>query len=337
MSEHDGNQDDAARRSEGVRLDKDCQPREQRSGRPNQARGVSLVKKDQATASAAGHDSSAGLWAASFQVTAPGLSYERQPTGQPVEPPAAGVLPSTSAAGGWATTMSSRGPEPSRWHRGWIAVLAIAAVSVLVLAAVLAARVAGLKSQTGQRAGASASPPAITSAVPGPTTLSSSPAAPTPSTPAATPKPVSPMVSYRIRREAGPTPGDCVGDSFGQVRQFLESQSACSLNRALYSGMVGGRPIALSVVTVALANPSDGQSLVELSSRNGTGDIRTLIYDGQGYPGSPDAWTADPTFLAVIDDHDQVKILEVMWADGQPTHERTPALATMLGAVAPDV
>lgn len=142
------------------------------------------------------------------------------------------------------------------------------------------------------------------------------------------------MTLYRIQLEVGPTAGDCVGDSFGLVRQFLESESPCSLTRRLYSGLVSGRPVAVSVATVSLGNPSDAQSLVDLSTRNGTGDLRTLIYDGASYPGSPASWTSDPTFLALVDKQGRVKILEVMWADGRPTHELTPPLEKLLGAIA---
>ncbi len=145
------------------------------------------------------------------------------------------------------------------------------------------------------------------------------------------------MAAYRIQLEVGPTSGDCVGDSFGLVRQFLEAESSCSITRKLYSGVVSGRPIVLSVATVTLGNLADAQPLVELSTSNGTGDIRTLIYDGAGYPGSPTDWTPDPTFLALVNDQDEVKILEAMWADGRPTHELTPSLAKMLGAIAPNV
>jgi hypothetical protein len=121
------------------------------------------------------------------------------------------------------------------------------------------------------------------------------------------------------------------------VRDFLSAEQPCALTRSLYSGRVSGRPVTISVATVSLGNTADNQALVDMSTQNGTGDIRTLLYDGAGYPGSPSGWTSDPTFLAVVTSQDEVEILEVMWADGGPTHENNPSLAKMLRAIAPYV
>lgn len=216
----------------------------------------------------------------------------------------------------------------------------IAAVLTLVLVVILVAGHSGGSrppadvGNPATPAAAQQQPTEITSAAPD---LSQAQSPTTPSTPTPTPKPkpVSPMVTYQVRAQVGPQPGDCVADSFGQVQDFLAGEQPCSLSRSLYSGRVGGRPVAISVATLSLGNTADNQALVGLSTRNLTGDVRTLLSDGAGYSGSPSSWTDDPTFLAVVTSQDEVEILEVMWADGGPTHEKNPSLARMLGAIAP--
>jgi hypothetical protein len=143
------------------------------------------------------------------------------------------------------------------------------------------------------------------------------------------------MVAYRIRAQAGPEPGDCTESSFGSVQQFLAQAGTCTLERHLFSGTVNGRPVAISVAKIWLGPDQDAREFIDLITRNGTGDVRTLVSDGYGYPGSPAAWSPDPTFLAVPDDRDGgIEVLEAMWADGQPTHERDRLLASMLSRVA---
>jgi hypothetical protein len=73
----------------------------------------------------------------------------------------------------------------------------------------------------------------------------------------------------------------------------------CSdLRRALVTTYVGGRPVLISAAEVRLADPTRNTEFISLITANGTGNVNTLLADGYTFPGAPNQFADDPTFLA---------------------------------------
>jgi hypothetical protein len=92
--------------------------------------------------------------------------------------------------------------------------------------------------------------------------------------------------------------GACATHATGQVAVYL-SQAGCEeLARSLYTIDVADRPVLISFAEVVLTDPSANAEFISLITADGTGDINSLLADGETFPGAPDAFADDPTFLA---------------------------------------
>ena len=232
--------------------------------------------------------------------------------------PAAATIAERELAGSPYERRAQR-PPAAAWPG-----LAVASVAIVAIAGVLLGRAGGTQSATADPTGPT-SPTAATS----PAFVTSSPADPTGPT-TSTPMPAADAVTVRAKLNDG----QCAQHGFGPVQSFLAQSGCPALTRALLTTTVDGRPVLVSVAVVALADPARNPAFIALISANGSGDIRTLVDDGNGYSGAPSAFADDPTFLArQSSDGSEVYVLEAMWLDG-PTAAGNPALAAELAAVA---
>jgi hypothetical protein len=142
-----------------------------------------------------------------------------------------------------------------------------------------------------------------------------------------------------LTQQLGPIDdGDCTDHTTGQLAEYLTANGCTDMKRSLYTMTVDGRPAVISVADIVLSDPADVAPFAELSTRNGTGDVLTLIRDGETFDGAPTSFTDDPTYLADGGSSTgEVVVVQAMWNDGGPTHADDPALAPALQQVLPAV
>lgn len=76
------------------------------------------------------------------------------------------------------------------------------------------------------------------------------------------------------------TDSDCAKHAYGPTKQFLAQQGMCEkVTQALYTTKVGERTALVSVSVVHMASPDKAIALVELTKRNGTGNVSDAIRD----------------------------------------------------------
>ncbi|MFW3170322.1 hypothetical protein PGN05_09855, partial [Geodermatophilus sp. CPCC 206100] len=131
--------------------------------------------------------------------------------------------------------------------------------------------------------------------------------------------------------ETGPQPGDsevvdgrtfvvqgvqvdptCAGNAYGEVADFFAQGDCTGLARALYSTDVAGRPVVVSVSTVAMPDTAGARELRALTDRNGSGNVSDLLREGVRYAGSPQALSGAEYASAVSGS--TVTIVETAWA-----------------------
>jgi hypothetical protein len=135
-----------------------------------------------------------------------------------------------------------------------------------------------------------------------------------------------------LTQQIGPVDdGDCVGHTTGRLSEYLTTAGCTDMKRSLYTMTIDDRPAVIAVADLFLADQADVTPFAGLSTQNGTGDVLTLIHDGEGFTGGPDSFTDDPTYLAQAGSATgEVVVLQAMWNDGAPTHADDPALAPAL-------
>ena len=163
----------------------------------------------------------------------------------------------------------------------------------------------------------------------------SSPSASVPSdtNPAAQPGTTTPT---QLRLQIGPIDdGSCAAHATGQVADYL-SKAGCDLARSLLTTNVDGRPVLISFAEVLLPDSTMNAQFISLLTANGTGDINSLLADGQTFPGAPTSFAGDPTYLAKQEAHStKVEVLKAMWMDNPAsTTADTPALKELLAQIA---
>lgn len=90
-------------------------------------------------------------------------------------------------------------------------------------------------------------------------------------------------------RQVATTEVSCEGHAYGQAAVFLRERGCLHLDRALWSGSVGGQEVVVAVATVQMPDTSTAGALRSLVDTEGTGNISDLLREGRGYPGSPAA------------------------------------------------
>jgi hypothetical protein len=142
-----------------------------------------------------------------------------------------------------------------------------------------------------------------------------------------------------LSQQVGPIDdGDCVGHTTGQLSDFLAAHGCTDMKRSLYTMTIDGRPAVIAVADLFLADQADVTPFAELSTQNGTGDVLTLIHDGESFTDAPESFTSDPSYLAQAGSATgEVVVLQAMWNDGGPTHADDPALMPALSQILPTV
>jgi len=105
----------------------------------------------------------------------------------------------------------------------------------------------------------------------------------------------------------------CAGHAYGEVANFLATTDCVGLSRALYSAVVDGRPVVVSVSRVAMADPASARDLRSLADRNGSGNVNDLLREGVTYPGGP-AKLSSAEYASAVSGP-SVTIVESSWAD----------------------
>jgi hypothetical protein len=142
-----------------------------------------------------------------------------------------------------------------------------------------------------------------------------------------------------LAEQVGPIDdGGCADHTTGRLADYLAAHGCTDMKRSLYTMTVDGRAAVISVADIFLSDPGDVTPFAELSTQNGTGDVLTLIRDGETFFGAPDSFTDDPTYLADSGGTaGEVVVLQAMWNDGSPTHADDPSLAPVLAQILPAV
>ncbi|WP_246868797.1 hypothetical protein [Saccharopolyspora sp. ASAGF58] len=98
----------------------------------------------------------------------------------------------------------------------------------------------------------------------------------------------------------------CQNVSTAKIKSFFQKQECTHLTRALYSTTLpDGTRVLTSLVTVLMPDAATAQQLNDLTTKDGTGNIRDLVDDGRdGTKGMPaledDAYASDRQFRLVV-------------------------------------
>jgi hypothetical protein len=105
----------------------------------------------------------------------------------------------------------------------------------------------------------------------------------------------------------------CIGHAYGDTAAFFAMTDCTALSRALYSAVVDGEPVVVSVSRVQMADTAAARSLQALTDRNGSGNVNDLLREGVRYTGSPDGLSGAEYASAVSGRG--VTIVESAWVD----------------------
>ncbi len=109
--------------------------------------------------------------------------------------------------------------------------------------------------------------------------------APTPENVAALPVRVVDGVSWTEQVVA--TEPTCEGHAYGLAVQFLREHPCVQLDRALWSGDVGGSAMVASVAVVRMGDAASAAAFKALVDSSGTGNVADLLREGRGFAGAP--------------------------------------------------
>ena len=140
----------------------------------------------------------------------------------------------------------------------------------------------------------------------------------------------------QLHLQVGPIDdGACAAHATGQVAEYL-STAGCDLARSLLTTNVDGRPVLISFAEILLSDPTTNADFISLITANGTGDINSLLADGRTFPGAPNSFADDPTFLAQEETHGvKIEVLKAMWMDNPASATAdTPGLRELLAEIA---
>ena len=79
----------------------------------------------------------------------------------------------------------------------------------------------------------------------------------------------------------------CEGHAYGLAVQFLREHPCAQLDRALWSGDVGGSAIVASVAVVRMGDATSASAFKALVDSSGTGNVADLLREGRGFVGAP--------------------------------------------------
>ena len=162
-------------------------------------------------------------------------------------------------------------------------------------------------------------PPAqSSSAAPSASASSASTSAPASASPSATPSLVASITgtgtlagTYQMSLWAHDVITDCGAHSYGQpIIAYFAAHPCRSATRRLWTTPVGGRTLALSVISVSAEvtkvneNPdfSAAQTLVDLENADNTGSVNDLLREGKRIPGASSSIPPNEVFSVVSQD-----------------------------------
>ncbi|CAA9234914.1 MAG: hypothetical protein AVDCRST_MAG57-1225 [uncultured Blastococcus sp.] len=105
----------------------------------------------------------------------------------------------------------------------------------------------------------------------------------------------------------------CVGHAYGETATFFATSDCAALSRALYSAMVDGQPVVVSVSRVQMPDTAAARSLQALTDRTGSGNVNDLLREGVRYTGSP-AELSGAEYASAVSGAG-VTIVESAWVD----------------------
>jgi hypothetical protein len=79
----------------------------------------------------------------------------------------------------------------------------------------------------------------------------------------------------------------CEGHAYGLAVQFLREHPCVQLDRALWSGDVGGSAMVASVAVVRMPDVVSAAAFKALVDSSGTGNVADLLREGRGFVGAP--------------------------------------------------
>ena len=225
---------------------------------------------------------------------------------EPAWPPRASVFPDSapqaavpplvywSQSSQGAAAPASELPEQGTGARtAMLAVVALLVVAVLAVGGVLFLRAQGDPAgDTGTAAGSSS----VETATPGPEVGDTQVVGGT-----------------EFTLEAVDVEDTCVGNAYGETAAFLAATDCTALSRALYSAVVDGGPVVVSVSRVQMPDTAAARSLRALTDRNGSGNVNDLLREGVRYTGSP-AELSGAEYASAVSGTG-VTIVESAWVD----------------------
>jgi hypothetical protein len=105
----------------------------------------------------------------------------------------------------------------------------------------------------------------------------------------------------------------CVGHAYGETAAFFAVTDCTALSRALYSAVVDGGPVVVSVSRVQMPDTAAARSLRALTDRTGSGNVSDLLREGVRYTGSP-AELSGAEYASAVSGTG-VTIVESAWVD----------------------
>ncbi|MFD1147220.1 hypothetical protein [Saccharothrix hoggarensis] len=144
---------------------------------------------------------------------------------------------------------------------------------------------------------------------------------------APTPQPTTVVVDGRnfTPRGADRT-DDCASRAFGDVQAWLSGHVCMQLRRAQYETAEDGRKVAVAIAELNLPDATRASELHAVASTAGAGGVTPLVQDGKGWTGGPT--TFDRSLIRVTVKGAQLRITQVVWAEGEPD-AADPKLATI--------
>jgi hypothetical protein len=79
----------------------------------------------------------------------------------------------------------------------------------------------------------------------------------------------------------------CEGHAYGLAVAFLREHPCVQLDRALWSGDVGGSAMVASVAVVRMGDAASASAFKALVDSSGTGNVADLLREGRGFVGAP--------------------------------------------------
>jgi hypothetical protein len=199
---------------------------------------------------------------------------------------------SQSSQGGAAPAPES----PARGTGGRTALLAVLALLVVVVLAVGGMLLLRSQGDPAGGTGTAAGSSSVETAIPGPELGDTQ---------------VVDGIEFTV--EAVDVEDTCVGHAYGETAAFFAASDCTALSRALYSAVVDGGPVVVSVSRVQMPDTAAARSLQALTDRSGSGNVNDLLREGVRYTGSPAELSGAEYASAVAGTG--VTIVESAWVD----------------------